>query len=231
MDELLQDFLTETNESMEVLDVEIVRLEQHPNDPALLSNIFRLVHTVKGTCGFLGLPRLEAVAHASENVLGKFRDGELEVTPEAVTLIFESLDCIKRLLAALEETEAEPAGEDGGLIARLNGLADGGARTAVPMAPAAPADARVPSLYERIGGMGTIDAVVEVFYRKVLADERLSGFFENVDMDVLRGHQTAFIMRALGGPNQYEGRDLREPTAPWWPAGWTTPISMPSPST
>ena len=69
MDDLLAEFLTETSESMDLLDVELVKLEQDPNDPDLLGNIFRMVHTVKGTCGFLGLPRLEAVAHASENVL------------------------------------------------------------------------------------------------------------------------------------------------------------------
>jgi two-component system chemotaxis sensor kinase CheA len=59
MDDLLSEFLTETNENLSVLDVELVRLEQNPNNPELLSNIFRLVHTIKGTCGFLGLPRLE----------------------------------------------------------------------------------------------------------------------------------------------------------------------------
>ena len=126
MDDLLREFLTETSESLSVLDLELVRLEQNPNDPALLGNIFRLVHTIKGTCGFLGLPRLEKVAHASENVLGKVRDGELVVTPEAVSLILESLDRIKGLLAKLEETEAEPAGDDSDLIARLNAFANGG---------------------------------------------------------------------------------------------------------
>ena len=75
MDDLLNEFLTETVENLGTLDVELVRLEQNTNDPELLSNIFRIVHTIKGTCGFLGLPRLEAVAHASENVLGRFRDG------------------------------------------------------------------------------------------------------------------------------------------------------------
>jgi two-component system chemotaxis sensor kinase CheA len=137
MDDLLSEFLTETNESMESLDVEVVRLEQEPNDPELLGSIFRLVHTIKGTCGFLGLPRLESVAHAGENILGKFRDGELPVTPEAVTLIFESLDQIKSLLATLAETEAEPDGDDSELIARLNAMADGKAAPAAAPAPAA----------------------------------------------------------------------------------------------
>ncbi len=125
MDDLLSEFLTETNENIAVLDVELVRLEQNRQDPDLLSNIFRLVHTIKGTCGFLGLPRLEAVAHAGENVLGKFRDGELEVSPAAVTLILESLDQIKAILAHLEKTEAEPEGDDADLIARLNAAAAG----------------------------------------------------------------------------------------------------------
>src|SRR5271169_3227710 len=98
MDDLLCEFLTETAESIAQVDVELVKLEQNPNDPKLLSSIFRLVHTIKGTCGFLGLPRLERLAHAGENVLGKFRDGELSVTPRAVSLILRSIDAIKNLL-------------------------------------------------------------------------------------------------------------------------------------
>ena len=111
MDDLLSEFLTETSESLSTLDVELVKLEQNPNDPDILSNIFRLVHTIKGTCGFLGLPRLEAVAHAGENVLGKIRDGELVVTPPAVTLVLESIDTIKYLLSELEQNETEPDGK------------------------------------------------------------------------------------------------------------------------
>ncbi len=87
MDDLLSEFLTETNEGLTVLDVELVKLEQNPNDVELLSNIFRLMHRIKGTCGFLGLSRLEAVVHAGENVLGKIREGDLVVTPDAVSLI------------------------------------------------------------------------------------------------------------------------------------------------
>ncbi|MCW2243032.1 hybrid sensor histidine kinase/response regulator [Azospirillum canadense] len=139
MDDLLSEFLTETNENLSVLDVELVRLEQNPNNPELLSNIFRLVHTIKGTCGFLGLPRLEKVAHASENVLGKFRDGELTITPEAVSLILQALDTIKSLLAVLEATEAEPPGDDLPLIERLNLCAEGKLGGGSPAAKPAPA--------------------------------------------------------------------------------------------
>ncbi|NQV61000.1 MAG: chemotaxis protein CheW [Alphaproteobacteria bacterium] len=125
MDELLSEFLTETSESLSTLDVELVRLEQEPNAPDLIDNIFRLVHTIKGTCGFLGLPRLEAVAHSAENVLGKVRDHELVVTPVAVSLILKSLDRIKDLLAALEATETEPEGDDSDLTAQLDAMALG----------------------------------------------------------------------------------------------------------
>jgi two-component system chemotaxis sensor kinase CheA len=140
MDDLLSEFLTETNESLAELDVELVQLEQNPNDKDLLSNIFRLMHTIKGTCGFLGLPRLESVAHAGENVLGKLRDGELEVTPEAVTLILECLDNIRALLEQLEATEAEPEGDDSDLIARLNAFAEGNAAAPAPVAQAPQAE-------------------------------------------------------------------------------------------
>ncbi len=125
MDDLLNEFLTETAESIDVVDVELVKLEQDPNNKEVLDNIFRLVHTIKGTCGFLGLPRLESVAHSSENVLGKFRDGELEVSEHAVTVILESLDRIKEILAGLEATEEEPEGDDGELIGRLDAIAEG----------------------------------------------------------------------------------------------------------
>ncbi len=125
MDDLLNEFLTETGESIDVVDVELVKLEQDPNNKEVLDNIFRLVHTIKGTCGFLGLPRLESVAHASENVLGKFRDGELEVSEHAVTVILESLDRIKEILAGLEATEEEPEGDDTDLINRLDAIAEG----------------------------------------------------------------------------------------------------------
>ncbi len=148
MDDLLREFLTETAESIAVLDVELVKLEQNPNDPELLHNIFRLVHTIKGTCGFLGLPRLETVAHASENVLGKIRDGEMSASPKAIGLVLKALDRIKTLLGELERTEAEPAGADSDLVEQLNALAEAGdsedavaAPATEPVATAAPAEA------------------------------------------------------------------------------------------
>lgn len=65
------------------------------------------------------------------------------------------------------------------------------------------------SLYDRIGGEAAVDAAVDVFYRKVLADDRISGYFEDVDMDTQAAKQKAFLTFALGGPNHYSGRDMR----------------------
>src|SRR5262245_48054020 len=118
MDDLLKEFLTETNESLDVVDVELVRFEQDPNNAKILDNIFRLVHTIKGTCGFLGLPRLEALAHAAETLMGKFRDG-MPVTGQAVTIILSTIDRIKALLDELEARQQEPEGEDRDLISEL----------------------------------------------------------------------------------------------------------------
>lgn len=127
MDDLLSEFLTETAEALDVVDVELVRFESDPSDRATLNNIFRLVHTIKGTCGFIGLPRLEALAHAGETLLGKFRDGALPVTTASVSLVLGSIDRIKSLLAHLAAEQVEPAGDDRDLIAELEHAAEGGA--------------------------------------------------------------------------------------------------------
>ncbi len=136
MDDLLLEFLTETNEHLETVDVEMVRFEQDPNNEAILSNIFRLVHTIKGTCGFLGLPRLEALAHAAETLMGKFRDG-MAVTTPAVSLILTTLDRIKEILGELERQGAEPEGSDSDLIEMLEKMA--AAETPQPVTPPQPA--------------------------------------------------------------------------------------------
>ena len=136
MDDLLSEFLTETAEALDVVDVELVRFESNPSDKATLNNIFRLVHTIKGTCGFIGLPRLESIAHAGETLLGKFRDGALPVTPAAVTLVLASIDRIKIILAHLAAEQIEPVGDDRDIIAQLEHASEGKLDGAAAPAPA-----------------------------------------------------------------------------------------------
>lgn len=123
MDELLREFLTETAESLDHVDAQLVRFEREPNNGQVLSSIFRLIHTIKGTCGFLGLSRLEALTHAAETLLGKFRDGDA-VTGEAVSLILAAIDRIKTIIDGLEKLQREPPGDDADLITRLTRAAD-----------------------------------------------------------------------------------------------------------
>ena len=218
MDDLLGEFLAEALEGIETLDAELVTLEQNPNDPALLGSIFRVLHTLKGTSGFLDLPRLESVAHAGENILGKFRDGELEVTPAAVTLILESIDAIKMLVTEIGESGAEPQGEDAVLIAKLNAWAEGNGDTAAPADGATQATekpagdgieintASAPStendvdIYKSMGGLSVMDGVFDCLYRKVMADERLQPIYSKGDIDVLQLVHCAYACEAIGGP-------------------------------
>jgi two-component system chemotaxis sensor kinase CheA len=144
MDDLLREFVTETNESLDVVDVELVRFEQDPNNAKILDNVFRLVHTIKGTCGFIGLPRLEALAHAAETLMGKFRDG-LPATNDAVTLILATIDRIKAILDSLEREQREPEGDDADLIADLERMVEQINAPAIPQAAAAAA----PQVLER----------------------------------------------------------------------------------
>ncbi|MDO8839229.1 MAG: chemotaxis protein CheW [Parvibaculum sp.] len=160
MDDLLNEFLAEARESLDVLDSELVELEQRPEDPALLGSIFRIMHTIKGTCGFLGLPRLETVAHAAEDVLGRVRDGGLLVSPEVVSLVLSALDRIKELVAALGATGSEPAGSDEELIGALRRLASGEVEASRP-ADIAPS-AKAGKLYDRAGGASGIDTACEL---------------------------------------------------------------------
>ena len=152
MDDLLREFLTETSESLDTVDNQLVKFEQEPNNAKILDNIFRLVHTIKGTCGFLGLPRLEALAHAGETLMGKFRDG-MPVTGQAVTVILSSIDRIKEILAGLEATEAEPEGTDRDLIDKLEAMVEQGmaamaAGSAAPVAEAPPLVPEAPAAVE-----------------------------------------------------------------------------------
>lgn len=118
MDEMLKEFLAESAEQIEAATAQIVEFESHPDDAQLIGSIFRLVHTIKGTCGFLGLNRLQSLTHAAESLIGALREGA-KATPEVVSAILSAVDRVKLMLAELEEAGQEQDGDDSALIELL----------------------------------------------------------------------------------------------------------------
>ena len=160
MDDLLSDFLTETHEGLSAVDEALLRLERAPDDAPTLAEVFRQVHTIKGTCGFLGLSRLEKVAHAAETILGLYRDGSLKVTPEGITLIFAAVDAIRKIVVGLEQHGQEPDGDDAPVIAALDAAARGES-VALSSAPQAKAEAPVEAAPAAAPAPRALEAVTE----------------------------------------------------------------------
>ncbi len=126
MDDLITDFLVESFEIIERVDLDILELERGEASADTLASIFRGVHTIKGTCGFLGMERLEKVAHVGENVLSRLRDGELVASEALATSLFHLLDRLREILVEIAATGEEPSGDDTALIAELNAWLEGG---------------------------------------------------------------------------------------------------------
>ena len=120
MDDLIQEFIAETRETLDALASELVLWEQSPHDTARLDSIFRFVHTVKGSCGFLNLPRFERLSHAAEDVLSQVRDGKREASAPLVDAVLGIIDRIGELILVMESGEALPDGSDADLIAALD---------------------------------------------------------------------------------------------------------------
>ncbi|MBI3392140.1 MAG: chemotaxis protein CheA [Nitrospirae bacterium] len=142
MQEIIQDFLVETQEILDGLDEKFVELEKRPDDPDLLNSIFRGAHTIKGAAGFLGFTQMVELAHKTESLLNKLRNGEMSVTPPIMDVILLAVDQIKVLLGKIREHDQKPA-DLSGILARLeaamvSGKAAGAASPA-PVAQAAPA--------------------------------------------------------------------------------------------
>ena len=105
--DVIREFLVESHENLSRLDQEFVELEKHPKDAALLASIFRTIHTIKGTCGFLAFSTLERITHQAETLLSQLRDGERELTASMISLIFETVDATRKVLASIEESGEE----------------------------------------------------------------------------------------------------------------------------
>jgi len=145
MNEVVREFLLETHENLAQLDLDLVTLEKDPRERDTLARVFRTLHTVKGTAGFLGLPRLQAVAHAAENLLGRLRGGELVFNPDIASALLAAVDAIRRMLDTLEKSGDEGTGDFSALIRTLEDLTSKEVRSpALPACvTAAPATAPV----------------------------------------------------------------------------------------
>lgn len=124
MDEVIQEFVCETKEKLDLLDQELIKLEQIPLDHEVVDNIFRMLHTIKGTSGFIGLEHLGRIAHVSENILSAIRDERLSPAPEVINAVLKALDVIKEIVAHLDEFKQEPERDDSILIAILDRFLD-----------------------------------------------------------------------------------------------------------
>ncbi|HLD95288.1 MAG TPA: hybrid sensor histidine kinase/response regulator, partial [Alphaproteobacteria bacterium] len=124
MDELLGDFLTETQEGLSTLEQNLLTLECDPENKEVINQTFRILHTIKGTCGFLGLSRLEKVAHVCETILSKVREDQLKATGDVLTVLLKGLDLLKEIVQNIENISEEGQGDDSAVIKELEGCID-----------------------------------------------------------------------------------------------------------
>jgi len=135
MQEILNDFLTESNEMLEVLDQRFVTLESDPTNTDLLNEIFRAMHSMKGSAGFLGFNHLVDVAHRGENILNKLRQAEMAVSPAIISVILETIDVIKAIMADIRESGTDNHVATAAIASKLDDILNGTAQSA-PQAPA-----------------------------------------------------------------------------------------------
>src|SRR5579871_2658228 len=136
--DVISEFLVESYENLARLDQELVELEKRPKDAGLLASVFRTIHTIKGTCGFLGFTTLERITHQAENLLSQLRDGRRQFSPAVVTLILDTVDATRKVLTSIEATGDEGSNRFEDLAERLRAAAQApaGEEPALPAAAA-----------------------------------------------------------------------------------------------
>jgi two-component system chemotaxis sensor kinase CheA len=146
MDDVVSEFLVESHENLDRLDTDLLALESNPNAREMLASIFRSIHTIKGTCGFLGYGRLESLTHVGENLLSLLRDGKVGVDSETTTALLALVDATRRMLGNIEKQGSEGPDEFLELKETLTRLQGEFAKPAKKSAPATPATASVASV-------------------------------------------------------------------------------------
>ena len=154
--DIVQDFLVESYENLDRLDRELVGLEKNPQDKDALASVFRTIHTIKGTCGFLGFSQLEAVAHVGESLLTRLRDQQLTLNPEITTALLGMVDAVRQMLGNIEKTGQEGERDDSVLIAELTRLQQASPAQPQPAPAATPAPALAPEALDPNISLGDI---------------------------------------------------------------------------
>src|SRR2546430_8020069 len=144
MDEIVAEFLVESYESLDRLDRDLLALERDPQAREVLASIFRTMHTIKGTCGFLGFAKLERIAHAAESLLAGLRDGSSSITPQTAGVLLATGDVLRLILRQIEATGTDGEDAHDALVEDLGRLREAppGARPAAPPAAQAPPEAQ-----------------------------------------------------------------------------------------
>jgi two-component system chemotaxis sensor kinase CheA len=198
MDEIVQEFLVESHENLDQLDRDLIALEQDPNSRERLSSIFRTIHTIKGTSGFLAFAKLEKVTHVGESVLSRLRDGKLALTPEMTTALLEMVDAVRAILASIERTGLEGDVDHSALIEKLTTLQDGPAPDPSEQAPREVDDGR-PLLGDLLikTGKATAEDVHFAIREQEIGDPRHIGEIL-VEQGVLEPGEVAEVLSVQG---------------------------------
>lgn len=162
IDDALRAFITESREGLEQLEGDLVELEREPASPVQLSAIFRTVHTIKGTCGFFGLNRLEHLTHSAEDVLAQLRDGKLGYSLELTSALFDLIDAVRAMLTLIEQTGHEGSQEHAPLVARFQQLSRSAGKQAPDTTVTAEPDAGVMPLEDGDRLASPIDTLIRV---------------------------------------------------------------------
>jgi two-component system chemotaxis sensor kinase CheA len=180
IDEIVQEFLVESHENLDQLDRDLVALEREPDSRDLLGSIFRTIHTIKGTSGFLAFGNLESVTHVGENLLARLRDGKMSMTPQSTDVLLAMVDTVRELLAAIEAQGTEGSVDVTTVVQRISSVLDG--TTTADPEPTALAEV-VPALpVEPVAEPAAVAAepVEEIVARRNVADSSI-----RVDVELL----------------------------------------------
>jgi len=181
--EIVKEFLVESYENLDRLDRDVITLEQNPGSQETLASVFRTIHTIKGTSGFLAFNQLEALTHVGESLLARLRDGRLALNPEITTALLSMVDAVRQMLASIEATGSEGERDDRELMAtltRLQAEEKAPAPASAPEQPTAaaePSPAPVPNVGDllMIAGKAKVREVWEAVEQQAAGDPRHVG--------------------------------------------------------